>query len=159
KIKEATDAKAAYDKELADKLKNEADAKKKSEFDAFIAAGDAKQGTKEFDKAIVEYNKALLTKFDDATANAKIKQATDAKTAYDKEQDDIVDKAAADKKKAEFDALIAAGDTKQGTKEFEKAIAEYNKALLTKFDDATANAKIKEATDAKTAYDKEQTDK
>ncbi|HYG51922.1 MAG TPA: hypothetical protein VD905_13515, partial [Flavobacteriales bacterium] len=158
KIKEANDAKAAYDKEQADKQAADAAAKKKAEFDGFIAAGDGKLGNKEFDKAIAEYQKALALKIDDAAANAKIKETNDAKAAYDKEQKELADKAAADKKKADFDAAIAAGDGRLGAKEFDKALAEYNKALALKVDDVAANAKIKEANDAKAAYDTEQKD-
>jgi tetratricopeptide (TPR) repeat protein len=159
KIKAANDAKANADKEAADKALADANAKKKSDFDALISSGDGKLSLKDFAGALVEYNKALASKFDDPTANAKIKEANDAKTTFDKEQ---ADKATADanaKKKIDFDGFITAGNGKLSSKDFSGAVAEYTKALNLKVDDAAANAKIKEANDAKTAYDKEQADK
>ena len=155
KIKSATDAKTIWEKEQADKALADANAKKKTEFDAMISGGEAKLSTKEFDAAITEFKKALAMKVDDALANDKIKSATEAKTLWEKEQ---ADKALADanaKKKSEFDGFIASGNTKQSSKEFDKAIEEYKKALALKVDDASANSKIKEATDAKYAYEKE----
>ncbi|HLP10666.1 MAG TPA: hypothetical protein VK177_01980, partial [Flavobacteriales bacterium] len=159
KIKAANDAKAAADKEAADKLAADANAKKKADFDAAISSGDSKLSSKDFAGAVVEYNKALALKVDDPAAQAKIKAANDAKAAADKE---AADKLAADanaKKKADFDAAISAGDSKLSSKDFTAAVGEYNKALALKVDDAAAQAKIKEANDAKVAYDKELADK
>ncbi|HLP10954.1 MAG TPA: hypothetical protein VK177_03420 [Flavobacteriales bacterium] len=143
---------------MADKATADANAKKKADFDAAISAGDSKLSAKDFAAAVTEYNKALALKVDDAAAQAKIKEANDAKVAYDKE---LADKATADanaKKKADFDAAITTGNGKLTSKEFDKAIAEYNKALALGVDNDAANAKIKEATDAKAAYDLEQKD-
>jgi len=158
KIKAANDAKAAYDLEQKDAAAQAEALKKKEAFDALIASGDSKLSSKDFTNSLAEYNKALALKVDDATANAKIKAANDAKAAYDLEQKDAAAKAEAIKKKEAFDALIASGDSKLSSKDFTNSIAEYNKALLMKVDDATANSKIKAANDAKAAYDLEQKD-
>ncbi|MCB9198276.1 MAG: hypothetical protein H6600_07445 [Flavobacteriales bacterium] len=148
KIQQAKDAKKAYEDDLA---KQDA-AAKKSQFDSFIGSGDSKLGSNDFDAAIGEYQKALALDFDNPTANAKIKSAQDAKTAYENEQAAKNEAAAA---KERFDQLISSGDGKLSSKSFDQAIAEYQKALDTGVDNAQANAKIKEAKDAKAAYELE----
>jgi hypothetical protein len=156
KVKSAQDAKKAWELEQANKSAAEAAAAKKAEFDKFIAAGDGKLGGNEFDNAIAEYNKALVLNVDNPTAQAKVKSAQDAKKAWEKEQ---ADKAAADAnaKKAQFEAFLSSGDAKLGSKDFDNAVAEYNKALALNFDNPAAQAKIKAAQDAKSAYEKETT--
>ncbi len=159
KIKAAQDAKKAYEKEQADKAAADAANAKRAEFDKFIADGDSKLGSNDFDNAVAEYQKALATAVDNTTANAKIKAAQDAKKAYEKEQADKSAADAANAKRAEFDKFIADGDSKLGSNDFDNAVAEYQKALATAVDNTTANAKIKAAQDAKKAYEKEQADK
>ena len=144
KIQGAKDAKKAEEEA---KLAKEA-AAKKAEFDKFITAGTTKQGSKDFDGAIAEYQKALDLNVDNPTANAKIQGAKDAKKAA---EDEANAAALAAENKAKFDAFIAAGTTKQTSKEFDAAISEYQKALDLNVDNPTANAKIQGAKDAKKA--------
>lgn len=134
KAKKAADAAAA--------------AKAKEDFAKFIAAGDSKLSAKDFDNAIVEYKKALDLNIDNAAANAKIKAVQDAKTAFDKEKADADAKL---KAKQDFDAFMADGTVKMTAKEYDNAIAEFQKAKALNVDNPTAEAKIKLAQDAKAA--------
>lgn len=150
-IKDDSRVKTELQKAKDLKKKQEEDAaaaEKQAQFDQLIASGDGKLGSEDFDGAISEYQKALAMNVDNATANAKIKEAQDAKKAKEDEE-------AAAAKKAEFDALIASGDGKLGSEDFDAAISEYQKALALNVDNTTANAKIKEAQDAKKAKEDE----
>ncbi len=145
KIKEAEDAKVA---------KNEADqeAANQEQFDQFIADGDTKLGSEDFDSAIDKYTQALDLDVDNATANAKIKEAEDAKAAYEA---DLAAKNAEEQQQAKFDQLISSGDGKLGDKDFDSAISDYQAALDLDVNNTLANQKIKEAEDAKLAYENE----
>ena len=141
------DEKAKAKLEAAQKAKEAEEGKnKKAEFDKLIKQGDEKMPAKKFDEAITSYNQALALKVDDATANAKIKAAQDAKKAEEEANKNKEEQA---KKKAEFDALIKQGDGQLKDKKFDEAVATYNQALKLNVDNPTANAKIAEAQKAK----------
>ncbi|MCB9189858.1 MAG: hypothetical protein H6599_11335 [Flavobacteriales bacterium] len=148
KIKEAQDAKSA-------KENSDAEAAKKQKFDQFISDGDSKLGSKDFDGAIAKYQEALALAVDDPKANKKIKEAQDAKAAYEKE---MADKNEAEQKQAKFDQFISAGDGKLGSKDFDGAINDYEGALDLDVNNTLANQKLKEAKDAKAAYEQEMAD-
>ncbi len=124
---------------------------KKAKFDAFIASGDGKIGSKDFDAAINEFKSALALGVDNDKANAKIKSAEDAKKAAEDAAKAEAEAQAAAEKKAKFDAFITAGDGKVGSKDFDAAINEFKSALALGVDNDKANAKIKSAEDAKKA--------
>jgi tetratricopeptide (TPR) repeat protein len=148
KIAEAQKAKAD-----AEAAKNqEEEAKKKAEFDKLIAAGDEKLAAKKFDEAITSFNAALAVKYDDTTANARIKAAQDAKQA---EEDAQKNKAEAEKKEAEFKEFIKQGNALLKEKKFDEAIAAYTSALNLGIHNEEANAKIAEAQKAKADADAE----
>jgi colicin import membrane protein len=172
KIEAAQKAKADEEARLkadADaKAKAEADAaaaaemaKKKAEFEKFIAEGDKKLGDKKYDDAINSYSAALGLDIDNATANAKIEAAQKAKTDEEarlKAEADAKAKAEADaanaaefaRKKAEFDKFINKGDQSLSSKNYTDAIAQYSSALGLDVDNAAANAQIAAAQKAKT---------
>ena len=142
-------AKAEADAKAAAEL-----AKKKAEFEAAIKKGDDALAGKKFDDAIAAFNNALAIKFDDATANAKIGQAQQAKIAEadrQKAEAEAKAKAAAElaKKKAIFDKNIKTGDEKLALNKFDDALSSYNSALETEVDNVLANAKINAARKAK----------
>ncbi|CAG5078838.1 carboxypeptidase regulatory-like domain-containing protein [Parvicella tangerina] len=148
KIAEAEEAKAAYEAELA--AKNEAE-QLQTKFDQFISNGDGKLGSKDFDGAITDYQSALDLGVNDPLAKQKIKEAEDAKVAYEEElaaQDEAA-------KQAEFDQFISSGDGHVSSNAFDMAIKDYESALATGYDNDLANQKIQEAKDAKAAYQEE----
>jgi tetratricopeptide (TPR) repeat protein len=153
KIKSAEDAKKAAEDAAKANAEAQAAAEKKAKFDAFITAGDGKVGSKDFDAAINEFKSALALGVDNDKANAKIKSAEDAKKAAEDAAKANAEAQAAAEKKAKFDAFIAAGDGKLGSKDFDASIVEYNSALALEVDNPKANEKITAAKAAKKAHE------
>ncbi|HRG58165.1 MAG TPA: hypothetical protein PK323_04360, partial [Bacteroidia bacterium] len=157
RLKAEADAKAKAEAEAAASAEQ---AKKKAEFDKFIAEGDKKLADKKYDDALNAYNAALGLEIDNATANSKIEAAQKAKADEEarlKAEADAKAKADADaaaaaelaKKKAEFDKFISKGDQSLTSKNYTDAIAEYSSALALDVDNPTANAKLSAAQKAK----------
>ncbi|MCZ2248221.1 MAG: carboxypeptidase regulatory-like domain-containing protein, partial [Bacteroidia bacterium] len=109
-------------------------AKKKQEFNSYLAAGDAKLNEKKFADAIKEYQKAVAMNFDNPAAEAKIKTC----------------------KQTEFDGYLKSGDDILAQKQFDNAVKEYSKALAMNYDNPTAESKINQAKNANSrdAFDK-----
>jgi hypothetical protein len=157
RLKAEADAKA---KSEADAAAAAEQAKKKAEFDKFIAEGDKSLFNKKYDDAINAYSAALGLDIDNATANSKIEAAQKIKADEEarlKAEADAKAKAEADaanaaelaRKKLEFEKLITKGDQSLSSKNYTDAIAQYGSALAIDFDNNTANAKIAAAQKAK----------
>ncbi len=150
KIQGAKDAKKAAE----DAAKAEADAAaaaaKQAGFDGFIAAGEGKQSSEDYDGAIAQYEKALALNVDNPTANSKIQSAKDAKKAAEDAANEV---ALAAEKQAKFDEFIAAGDGSLSSEDFDGAIAKYQSALALDVNNPKANEKIQAAKDQKAAYE------
>ncbi len=123
--------------------------KAEQDYQAAMARGNTALGSKNYDAATTAYNEALALKPNDAAATAKIKEVNDAKN----------NAAAAAEKEAKYADAMKRGNDALAAKSYEPAIAAYKEALGFKPNDATANAKIKEAQDAlnaaKSAAEKE----
>lgn len=123
--------------------------KAEQDYQAAMARGNTALGSKNYDNAITAFNEALQLKPNDVAATAKIKEANDAKNAA----------AANAEKEAKYADAMKRGNDALTAKNYEPAIAAYKEALTFKANDATANAKIKEAQDglnaAKSAAEKE----
>jgi tetratricopeptide (TPR) repeat protein len=161
RLKAEADAKAKSEANAAAAAEN---ARKKADFDKFVADGDKKLDSKKYDDALNAYNAALGLEIDNTTANSKIEAAKKAKAdeeARIKSESDAKAKADADaanaaqmaRKKEEFEKLIAKGDQGVLSKNYTDAIAQFNAALALDIDNTTANAKIAAAQKAKDEED------
>jgi hypothetical protein len=157
RLKAEADAKAKADADAANAAEL---ARKKAEFDKFIAKGDQGLSSKNYTDAIAQYGSALALDVDNTTANAKIAAAQKAKDEEDarlqaeadakaKAEADAANAAERARKKAEFEKLIGQGDKSLSAKSFDEAINQYNAALGLDIDNATANTKIADAQKAK----------
>jgi tetratricopeptide (TPR) repeat protein len=142
-------------KSVADAQKSEQDAaakaeqeRKKVEFEKYLTEGDAVLPSGQFDQAIKSYSKALQLGFDNATAEARIKSAEDAKKKLEDEQKN---KAENERKRAEFDKFMKAGQESLDKRKFEEALSGFQQALSLGVDNPRAEAKIKEVSDVRKA--------
>lgn len=148
--------------------KKEEQARKEAEYNAAMREGDNAMMSKDFDDARKAYNRAQSAKPNDPAVKERL-AALDKAVQKQKEQEaeaaarETANAEAAAKQKAYEDA-IAKGDKLYAGKEYQQAIAAYEKALEIKSDEgypkdqiAAATQKIKdlEAEEAKrTAYNK-----
>ena len=97
-------------------------AETKKQFDGFIAEGDLLLDQKEYDKAILSYNKALVLIPDDVTAKQKKQAVETIQINIQKE---------ADRKKS-YENAVTKGDQLFNDGSFELARVEFNKAQTLK---------------------------
>ena len=110
-------------------------AKKDIEFNRLIAAGDVNVGQSKYADAIVNFKSALDIKPADSVALARLAEAEkQLALAGDKE-----------KKDAEFNRLIAAGDVKISQSKYADAISSFKAALNVKPGDLIALSRISDA--------------
>ena len=115
-------------------LADQADAAQKEEqYKNMMAEGDAANGRKDYLEAIDRYNKALVAKPGDATAQSKIDEANKA----------IADAKKLAEDQAKFDGFVADGSRSFNASDYVDAKLNYNNALGIK-EDADVRAKIKE---------------
>ncbi|MEX1001251.1 MAG: hypothetical protein WDZ35_03970 [Crocinitomicaceae bacterium] len=110
-------------KEIEEILKNQK--AKEEEFKKFVAAGDAAMGSKDFDKAITDYEAALAIK-EDAGVKTKLEEAKK------KKQDKLDAEAAAKELEEKYANLIAEADKAFDSKSYEEAKKKYTEALALK---------------------------
>jgi tetratricopeptide (TPR) repeat protein len=142
KITAANNAKKA--KEESSNLAAELEAKKLA-FEKLIGEGDTKVGSESFDDAVAKFTEALNLDYNNGLAQGKI----DAALAAKKAAEDAALAAAEAEKKNQFDELIANGDSKQTTEDFDGAISQFQGALDLGYDNPTAQAKMEAAKAAK----------
>ena len=100
-------------------------AETKKQFDSLIAEGDLLLDQKEYDNAIVSYNKALALIPDDATAKQKVLAIETIKINIEKENN----------RKEAYENAITKGDQLFNDGSFELARVEFNKAQALKNDE------------------------
>lgn len=151
KLKEAKAKKA--EKDLNDQKAKDL-AAKKAEFDKLVAQGDGEMSAETYDKAIASYTAALVLFKDDADAKAKLEDAKKKKAAADLLAKD--NEAKQKELDAKFKKHYNDGVTFSTNSDFDKAISEFEAALLIKPDDkdakdalATAKQRQKEYQDIK----------
>ena len=131
--------KAKEDADLAAKDK----AAKQAEFDKFMAQGDTEMSSLSYDKAIAAYTSALGIFKDDPTAKAKLADAQKKKNEADLA---LKDKAAREKELEEkYKKHYNEGMTQSNSGEFEKAITEFEAALVLKPGDKDATSALENA--------------
>jgi tetratricopeptide (TPR) repeat protein len=142
--------------ELANTNKNnalgalEAEKKKKEDFAKLILEGDTEVKSESYDAAISKFEEALKLIPKEASAEAKLANAIkkrDEKLKNDQQAEELK------KKQEEFDKLIAQGDSEMDASTFDNAITSYTAALVIFKDNATAKAKLAEATKKKKEFD------
>jgi tetratricopeptide (TPR) repeat protein len=137
-------------KKAEDEEKNKAEAaRKRAEFEALIKEGDDLLSAVAYDQAVIRYQAALNTGFDNQFAEKKIAEAQKAK----KDAEDARLKQEAAQKRESFDKLISEGDREMEKKNFSDAINRFQAALDLHVDDSMAGTKLAAAKDALAAYE------
>jgi colicin import membrane protein len=140
------EAKAAMDAEARKKQEEE---KRRAEFNRLMADGRAALAAKRYDDAVKAFGEALKLQPGDRTANALLQQAArareDAKAAMDAEARKKQDE---EKRRAEFNRLMASGRQALAARRYEEAVKAFGDALKLQPGDPTATRSLREAQQA-----------